>query len=330
MRRVIGVVGSAALALLLPHAALAAMPPADLGPIVMQRVFGESADANASLAAAMGDRADESPLRELALGSDAHAFGAAPYDDGSIAVAGVGFSTATVAVQTPAAAYAPIFGGRMLSPSASQFVALSRAPLPKVAVIPPGRVSLYRPAPAAATGVSLADTGLVQPAQAPAPFADPNSDALASGAGAGSAIAPVSSRVGRLQFQGRLSGLDRDRPDLNLRENGYGAGATFDLRAGGRQLGVDVDSSYEHLMRDDTTAYSSTPLDESWQIGGDNTPAVPNYADVSKLAVGANLAVPVTHTLTLNLNYNAQRLLGAYGLPGLVNLNAIDNSYGGN
>ncbi len=33
--------------------------------------------------------------------------------------------------------------------------------------------------------------------------------------------------------------------------------------------------------------------------------------------------------MTLGLNYNAQRLLGEYGLPGIGNLDAIDNSLGG-
>ena len=56
---------------------------------------------------------------------------------------------------------------------------------------------------------------------------------------------------------------------------------------------------------------------------------VPNYADLNRLSLGAGLAVPVVRGLTLNLNYDAQRLYGGYGLPGLVNLDSVSNTYGG-
>jgi hypothetical protein len=81
-------------------------------------------------------------------------------------------------------------------------------------------------------------------------------------------------------------------------------------------------------MHDDTM--SSTPAlspASQWEIGGE-LPALPAYADTSRLALDAGVAVPVTRTVTLGLNYNAQRLLGEYGLPG-GGLDAIDNSYGG-
>jgi hypothetical protein len=45
--------------------------------------------------------------------------------------------------------------------------------------------------------------------------------------------------------------------------------------------------------------------------------------------LGAGLAVPVFHGLTLNLNYDAQRLYGGYTLPGLVDLDAVNNKYAG-
>ena len=68
----------------------------------------------------------------------------------------------------------------------------------------------------------------------------------------------------------------------------------------------------------------------SWQLPNDGTPLViPNYADMSKVSVGAAVAVPVVHGLTLNLNYGTERMFGGYGLPGLTNLDATDNSYGG-
>jgi hypothetical protein len=57
---------------------------------------------------------------------------------------------------------------------------------------------------------------------------------------------------------------------------------------------------------------------------------VPNYADLNRLSVGAGVSVPVVRGLTLNLNYDAQHLYGGYGLPGLLNLDTINNTYGGN
>jgi hypothetical protein len=44
--------------------------------------------------------------------------------------------------------------------------------------------------------------------------------------------------------------------------------------------------------------------------------------------LGAGLAVPVFHGLTLKLNYDAQRLYGGYTLPGLVNLDAANYAGG--
>ena len=124
-----------------------------------------------------------------------------------------------------------------------------------------------------------------------------------------------------------------DAPQLSLKDSGYGAGANFDVRAGARNLNVDLSSNYEHVSRADSTALAGPALGgagSSWQLPDADTPLViPNYADMSKLSIGAAVAVPVVHGLTLNLNYAADRLIGGYGLPGLTNLDATDNSYGG-
>ena len=50
---------------------------------------------------------------------------------------------------------------------------------------------------------------------------------------------------------------------------------------------------------------------------------------MNRVSLGAAVAVPVVNGLTFNFNYAAQRLLGGYGLPGIANLDAIENSYGG-
>jgi len=63
--------------------------------------------------------------------------------------------------------------------------------------------------------------------------------------------------------------------------------------------------------------------------GADTSLVIPNYANLSRISGGAGVAVPLVNGLTLNLNYDTARLLGSYGLPGLTNLDAIDNAYGG-
>jgi hypothetical protein len=73
LRRIWGVIASAALAVLMTRAATSAAPLAnsvpryDFASALMLSVFGEITDANASFFAQNGDRISESPLRELAL-----------------------------------------------------------------------------------------------------------------------------------------------------------------------------------------------------------------------------------------------------------------------
>ena len=66
----------------------AGLPPGierfDLGSQLMLRLFGETSDSSASFAAAHGDRASESPLRELAL--QIHSADVKPYLAGGAAV----------------------------------------------------------------------------------------------------------------------------------------------------------------------------------------------------------------------------------------------------
>lgn len=86
------------------------------------------------------------------------------------------------------------------------------------------------------------------------------------------------------------------------------------------------------MTRSDSSGLTPATLGDasSWQLPGAGVPlAVPNYANMSKVSLGAGVAVPVLSGLTLNLDYAADRLFGGYGLPGVSNLDTIDNSYGG-
>ncbi|HKU82393.1 MAG TPA: hypothetical protein VJP76_09520, partial [Candidatus Tumulicola sp.] len=158
-------------------------------------------------------------------------------------------------------------------------------------------------------------------------FGDANAPTGATGS---SSVAPSTVRVGGLKIRTRMQGASLDAPSQALQDNGYGAGANFDVRAGGRNLNVDLSSNYERVTRDDSAAGTPALGSSQWQLPADGTPlVVPNYADLSKVSLGAAVAVPVVHNLTLDLNYGTDRMFGGYGLPGLVNLDATGNSYGG-
>ena len=121
-------------------------------------------------------------------------------------------------------------------------------------------------------------------------------------------------------------------PSVGLNDNAAAAGANIDVRAGARTLTFGVSSDYERVTRNDASGLTPAALGDAstWQLPGAAVPlAVPNYADMSKVSLGAGVAVPVLNGLTLNLDYAADRMFGGYGLPGLANLDTIDNSYGG-
>jgi len=308
----------------------------DLGTAAFHALFGEASDASATLAASYGDPGSESPLRDLAMmpiapasaTEFAPALSAAPtfaQDRGSHRPS---IGAATVAMSS----------SRVFQPNAARFVPVAfYEPIPSIPVEAPQRLES---ADAQVPDVVPSDTPVTTLARAsvPAPMISFGSsvfskkpNALAAGFAPSSVLVPVSMHLGRLQLDGHVAGTETQQSAPSNQDSAYDAGANFDLRAGAHRVNVDVSSSYEHLMRDDTISYSSSlPAASRWEIGGDAAPLLPTYADMSKIAMGAKLAVPVTTTMTLGLNYNAQRLLGEYGLPGIGNLDAIDNSYGGN
>jgi hypothetical protein len=328
VRRVVGVLATAALALVLcPVVARAAglsFPSGafDLRSQLMMRLFGETSDSRASFAAEYGDRASESPLRGLALqiqptdqlaaftpdvfpvaaftqaraGSrDASERGVsdlAQVAESGIWQSGVQFSPASVASSENDGI---LSSSNALSAAAYQPV----APAPSIS---PGRAN-------------LAFGRLVN---APAAFVDRTPSQTA--------------QIGNVHFQGHGETLSTETPQISLHDNAYNAGASFNVRTGKQSLNLNLSSSYEQVARNDSSSFSSSALASapSWQLPGTDVPlAVPNYANLNRFSIGAGVAVPVLRGLTLNLNYNAQRYYGGYGLPGLVNLDTVNNSYGG-
>lgn len=320
----------------------------DFSSALMLRLFGEVSDSRLSLAAAYGDRASESPMRDLALrdAQTRHQVAAAGSFSASAEYVAGGRAQppASAMAQSPfdvaqtlkdrslrnsarfvASSLGPDAGSALLSndatqpsPSATFTVGEYQPVAPLKPVAPqPGTFSFG----AEARGASPV------PGNAVLAF---NDSSLPAGASASSAVVPATVRVGPIQVRTRVGSATANAPQLSLQDTGYDAGANFDVRAGARTVNVDLSSNYERLTRNDTTLSSPALGASSWQLPNDGTPLViPNYADLSKVSVGAAVAVPVVHGLTLNLNYGTDRMFGGYGLPGLTNLDATDNSYGG-
>ncbi len=330
MRRVIGLVGGAALALALSSAALAANSGAlfatghpDLGSQLMFRLFGETSDSSASFAAAHGDRTSESPLRDLAL--QINSAGRNPtFEAGESSTPGR-FAVRDGSGETIASLNQGI--GQGLAPSVVRFAPSSQVdslvtlqpstPLNSAAYQPVSPVPDISPGPGTLAFSPLVTGSVGLGDELPA-------------AKQSAVYVPSTVQLGRVQFEGHVEGASTETPQLSLNDNSYGAGANVDVRAGRRNLNLNISSSYEHLGRSDSS-FSASALDPTaWRLPGPGGPlVVPSYADLNKLSVGAGLAVPVLRGLTLNLNYDAQRLYGGYGLPGLYNLDTVTNSYGG-
>jgi hypothetical protein len=329
--RRVGVVANAALAVALccgvARAGFApSAPRIDLGSELMLRLFGETSDSTAAFAAAQGDRSGESPLHELAF---------------QIASARErpSFTTASDAAVTWLTGTSPAPPSLDLSAAAALDAGLARS---GVHFVPP---SQSRDDVVTLMPSSALLTATYQPV-APAPNISPEPGALAFGGSPRSSLqplepapsprvpsfVPVAAQVAGVKFEGRLEGGSTETPQLSLRDNAYGAGANFDVRAGRRDLSLNLNTQYERVSRNDLNAFSTSSLNSasSWQLPGADAPlAVPNYADLNRFSVGAGLAVPLVRGVTLHLNYDTQRLFGGYGLPGLVNLDAVNNSYGG-
>ncbi len=294
MRRIVGVLASAVLALALSCAPAAAgglsfgQPRADLASQLMLSLFGETSDSSAAFSAQDGDRASESPLHEMALSVPAADSGA-PFTAGSgppalmqahIALSnlsGAGASYLTRAVDagllSPNAGFAPSPESRDLHvPSLNSQAALYTA--------------AYQPV-------------------APEPIVSPGPGTLAFDTTPAPSLAEAS-------------------PDTSL-------GIGSDGRAPKRSLDLTLSGQYEHAAFNDAAALApSSGASPAWQLPDANAALTgPDYAGSNKLSLGAGLAVPVFHGLTLNLNYDAQRLYGGYTLPGLVDLDAVNNKYAG-
>jgi len=347
VRRLVGIVATAALVVaLVPRVVAAAAPgPAfDLSALLMQRVFGESSDARASFDAAYGDRASESPLRDLALDATAADRSDAFDREASNPTFAASHGIRVAAISTAApfdlaqTIRATVLHSNLYfaSPPSGDVAATSSDPMradasfTTAAYQPVAPVTFVSPQSAAFSLGPLV-RGAPPVVAAGSAMAFGESSAPAGSAGS-SAVLPGAAQVGPLKFSTQVNGASLSAPSVGLNDAGAGAGANLDVRAGSRTLTFGVSSNYERLTRNDASGVAPAALSDgsSWQLPGADVPlAVPNYADVSRVSVGAGVAVPVLRGLTLNLDYAADRMFGGYGLPGVINLDTFDNSYGG-
>jgi hypothetical protein len=314
VRRVVDTVAAAALVIALSSGVAAAAGlsagagSSDLGSQLMLRFFGETSDANASFAAARGDRASESPLRELALAVPTT--GGTPFAPGTVAAFGQDRLTLRDLYDgSSAVRFSPTTRNDdvvALMPSSALFTAPYQPVEPEPSISPAPGTLAFAPVTAAA-----GDEGLPGAAHAPS-------------------FAPSTTQIGAVRFEGHSENATVQTPQLDLRDDTYGARANFDLRAGKRNLNLNVTSEYDQVGNGGANAFSASTLDaSSWQLPAGAPLVLPNDAGLNRLSLGAGLAVPVVRGLTLNLNYAAQRLYNGYGLPGLLNLDTVNNTYGG-
>lgn len=350
MRRLAGSIATAALAAALVPRIAFASPPSAVTPSfnipaqLMLRIFGESSDGSASLAAAYGDRISESPLRDLALratpverpatfeseasrspsfaSSHNARFAAGGTFDLAQSVGAALMRSNLRFAATPQNDDAALARDDAERVSAATFTAGQYQPVASVTLVSPqsgafslgGLVHGAPPAVAASSALAFGESG-----------------AVPGSAGSAAAI-PAAVRLGPLKFTTQLESATIAAPSVGLNDSAAGAGANLDVRAGARTLTFGLSSDYERLTRNDSSGLTPATLGDAsaWQLPGAGVPlAVPNYADMSKVSLGAGVAVPVVSGLTLNLDYAADRMFGGYGLPGLMNLNSVDNSYGG-
>ncbi|HEY3675038.1 MAG TPA: hypothetical protein VGK84_03525 [Candidatus Tumulicola sp.] len=337
MRRLFGVIILSVLTMV-PGLAIArtlgtvAPQNADLGHQLLLRFFGETSDARASLAAAYGDVQSESPLRNLALSVAGPQNVIAAWDEPAVvptfAVADEE-DTSDVPLFNAAARYENAFSAPLAGQYGTTTVPASTNQADFVAS-PSGSTFVsgqYRPiAPARSASTSLGNAATAAQTQGDSGLAFSQAPATNSWTSAASNAATL----GPVNLRARFDSTQVSQPQSALTDGGYGAGADVNVRAGHRNLDFTVSSDYERLMRNDTSGVAALSPSSNWQLPGGDVPlVVPNYADMSRVSLGAALAVPVVNNLTLNLNVASDRMLGAYGLPGVNNLDATDNSYGG-
>lgn len=285
-------------------------PPAvDLSASLFAQCFGESSDRVASFSAASGDATAESPLRDLAL----------RFDPQAPAVAGV------------QSVNLPYLSARIFATPAFDAPVAMHAELPQMSTaLRAPVIEYYQSAAPQPTDAPLSHRfalGDVHVTNNAPSFQLAPSDVNATLAARGASV-DVPLQLGRVRFSPHAAAGFSDSDQNSIAARSLAAGATLDVRAGVRNLGVDLSSSLEHVTL--AQPQYSTSTGPSVGLSGEALPVfVPAYADVSAKTISTGVTVPVTRSLTANVQYDTQHLLGGYGTtPGLTGLDANNTIYG--
>ncbi len=293
----------------------------DLGARLFAKLFGESTDRFASFSAVSGDSDAESPLRNLALRFN-------PQPSASVELAKLPLPVLDPSLIATANFDAPVvnLGDAAYAPPRER----EKTALPKsvAANLRPAVVEYYQSADPIATDAPLSRrfdlNGLRVSGAQPAAFSLGGDPAAPFDLRTASVALPA--RLGHVRFSPHAQAGETENPSPNFDDRSLAAGATIDVRAGHRDLGVDVSSALENVTLAQP-AFSSPA--QSLALGGESLPVfVPAYADVSAHTIATGVTVPVTRSLTANLQYDTQHLLGAYGAPGLNGIDANNTIYG--
>ena len=138
--------------------------------------------------------------------------------------------------------------------------------------------------------------------------------------------------VGNVRFAPHAEvAASRQATQAALSAQTLGAGSTFNIRAGRRNLALDLSSAIEHANLN-APEFAAPGASAQFDTGvtGEHLPVfVPAYADVNTHTLGTGVTVPVARSLTANLQYDTQHLLGTNGVPGTSSyIDANNTIYG--
>jgi len=158
-------------------------------------------------------------------------------------------------------------------------------------------------------------------------------------------------KIADVKLQGRLLG----QPLAEMVPNGFGqisygpgfssgtklkfdkieGGLQFSLPIFGSKVAVNVSDAFEHLVRNDKTAYAYVPFNPNTggpdasstallnaYLGTGATPVLfyPNYVDDYHNTIDAAATLPLTKDLVLGVGYNTQVWHGSYGTTAVQNI----------
>src|SRR5580698_9711073 len=187
-----------------------------------------------------GDRTSESPLRDLALNIPSAAGNSAAFSSTEIVPLTALRAPSTGAPETTNVTQA---FDRSLMRNEAHFAAPFQSN-DDVTVIPSSALltANYQP---------VAPVAAISPA--PGTLAFDSVPAATQSA----TLAPLTVHLGGAQFEGNVQGGSSDTPALSLHDSTYGAGANLQLRAGKRDINLNLTTQYEQLLRNDNSGFAA-------------------------------------------------------------------------